>query len=289
MKRRQFSAIRTEEKSGLPLFHNKLLTLWDMKEYAASLLVHIGSHLAFVKEDAAYHQTRQGGWPKQNRLQSQAVLREALPWLEKLGLNTTRHFFSGFADELDRLSIDGAKHKADSVREVWVTELRTRQFFVLDPDDARYFNNTVIAGEDFKLKFPKANGELIEAGNCFALGRWTGCVCHLMRSLEYVLAALENKLNIPVPTNPADRTWGRALGRISEKKGESGKRAASAEWLQDASFYDDCCIFLASVKSAYRDKTFHVESVYDALGAKSVFDASVITLQHISKKLNEVK
>jgi hypothetical protein len=187
---------KTFKSSGLPLFFKRLLSFWDMHEYSTSLLVHVFARLDFVKEHAVFFKTKKLDWPWANRQRCQSELSDALPWLETLGLTTTRGFFDGFAREVLTMDIEGARHKADAIREVLKVELEGRKFFVLNQDNLRYYNNTQLAGEQFKDNWPKANAELIEAGNCLAFERHTACVCHVMRALEFVFQALENKLLI---------------------------------------------------------------------------------------------
>lgn len=294
MKRRQYSPAKTEEKSGLPLFYKRLLTLWDMQPYVTEQLVHIIARVDYVKENIAYYKNIKGGWSDARRTQCQTILREASPWLEKLGLDTSKGFLDDLARDMPRLSDEVVKEQADLIKRTLEKELKNRKFFVLNQEYARYYNNPLLAGDRFKDNWPKANAELTEAGNCLAFERHTACVCHVMRALEFVFQSLENKLLVPPQTNPALKTWGRMLERIVEKKGEPGKGKQPAippsrEWAKDPDFYNECCFFLSSVKSAYRDKAFHVESVYDAPGAKAVFDASVVAIQHMAKKLDETK
>jgi hypothetical protein len=215
-------------------------------------------------------------------------LRETLPWLEELSLGTTKGLLEQLAADLPHLDIRTVLGKLNQIETVLEYELKARMFFVLDVSDTGRYNNLLLAGERFKDNWPRSNGELIEAGNCFSVACYTGCVCHLMRSLEYALRAFEAALKITAPPPGPGNTWGNILGRIEVKKGK-GNTKPSPEWIADAAFYDDCLSFFWAVKSACRDKTFHVESSYDKSSAKPLFDCTVAILSKISEHLNEIK
>jgi hypothetical protein len=172
--------------------------------------------------------------------------------------------------------------QADYVRELLEQELKKRQFFVLDVNGG-YYDNPLLAGAPFRDNWPTANKELVEAGNCFAVDRYTACVCHLMRALEYALKAFENELKITAPARGPENTWGKIIGRIEQKK-----KQPSPEWMAKAGFNDNCLTFFCAVKSACRDKTFHVESSYDKGSASSLFSCTVAVLSEISKELKEI-
>jgi len=197
------------------------------------------------------------------------------------------------AKQANRLVADLAEFTPKNIHDK-LLELETRfqdeieniKFFWVNPELIRYYDNTELAGSDFKEKFPRGNGELIEAGNCLALGRYTACVFHLMRSLEIALIALESTLAIARPHRGQERTWGKTLERIGNKIDEYD-RLPPANWASDQTFYKQVRALLNAIKSPYRDSTMHVESSYDEAGAQSVFNVSVEALKHIATKLRE--
>jgi hypothetical protein len=176
--------------------------------------------------------------------------------------------------------------RLDTLEERFYDEVEEINFFYVKSDRLKWFENTELAGDEFKTNFPTANAELIEAGNCFALDRYTACIFHLTRSLEVVLASLHYALKIQEPTDEHDKTWGRTLGRISEKIKENDTTTPPG-WASDAEFYKKVNGLLAAVKTPYRDSTIHVASVYDESGAIGVLMAVVGALSHIGKKLKE--
>ena len=55
-----------------------------------------------------------------------------------------------------------------------------------------------IFGKDIADKFPNHVGDMLEAGNCFMLGRNTACVFHLMRVMEAAVQGFGTKLGVPL-------------------------------------------------------------------------------------------
>jgi hypothetical protein len=150
----------------------------------------------------------------------------------------------------------------------------------------KFHNNTELAGPGFKQNFPRANAELVEAGNCLSFARYTASVFHLMRSLEYGLTSLEDSLGIKRPEKGAERTWGRTLERITSQIEEFDKNPPP-NWKRDKRFYQEVCAMLNAIKAPYRDSTMHVESMYDEAGAQTVFNVGVEALRHIATKFGE--
>jgi|ERR1035441_279969 hypothetical protein len=165
-------------------------------------------------------------------------------------------------------------------------ELESVKFFLVDKLRMTYFDNTLLAGEQFKANFPRGNMELIEAGNCFTLDRYTACVFHLMRALDICLTRLESSLGIPRPAKDGEKTWGKTLGRIRDKISANDK-TPPVNWGNDRPFYEQAYAFLSAVKSPFRDDTMHVESSYDAQSAADVYNVVVTVLRHLASKLAE--
>jgi hypothetical protein len=77
--------------------------------------------------------------------------------------------------------------------------LGLRKFMYMTADDASYWDNPKLFGDDFLVSFPKAAiVELREAGNCLAVWRGTACVFHCMRIAEHGLRKLAKRLRVQI-------------------------------------------------------------------------------------------
>jgi hypothetical protein len=159
-------------------------------------------------------------------------------------------------------------------------EIEALKLFYVPTDKIDYYNKTDLFGEVFKSKFPKANSEIIEAGNCFAFDRFTAAAFHLMRSLEVVLKVLFSTLGLPPFTTAGARNWNGILREIKDALDKD-------KTIPDHDFFDGAYVFLAAAKNPIRNATMHVDAVYDENSVRSVFDAVGAFMRHIATKLKE--
>lgn len=101
---------------------------------------------------------------------------------------------------------------------------------MIEPDKAHLYRNYKLAGNDFQNKWPRANEELMHAGNCFALDEYTACTCHLMRCVEMIVKSFADKIGADISKS---NTWGSILTKIDEKRGTyqpSGQVSFHSKW-----------------------------------------------------------
>lgn len=278
-------------KSGLPLMHMRLITLWEMHKYAADLLIHVCSQLSDLKENAVHHREQKHiaepiRWPDIERQTCSERLRATFPWLDELDLKTTKHQMDQLAQVIMNCPPDCALVLANSVRSVLELELKSRKFFALSPDHDRFYNSDDLAGEDFKAGCPLANADLKESGNCLALGRYTAAMFHFCRALERSLILLERDLGIVVPPAGGEKTWGKRLGRIKDEFDKRNK-TPPPNWNAEREFYEGAKYYFSIAKDYIRDDTVHVEKNYNEAEALSLFTSGREFLRHVSKKLKE--
>lgn len=151
-------------------------------------------------------------------------------------------------------------------------ELESVNLYFIDPAKAYFLNSTdaIIGGEE-RVKFPEIDFDIEEAGKCFALGRGTACVFHLMRVMESVVRALCTDLNIANP----NREWGKllsAMGRAIEGMPKGDKRNS---WSEAHSL-------LYSVKQAWRNDTMHPNKTYTEEQAEDILRAVKRFIQQLA-------
>jgi hypothetical protein len=77
--------------------------------------------------------------------------------------------------------------------------LQDRKFMYVPADEARYWDNPFIFGDEFLILFPKAaKRELMDAGNCIAAGMWTASAFHAIRVAEYGLWKLAKRIGAQI-------------------------------------------------------------------------------------------
>lgn len=266
-------------------FKPGLVSLRDVQVYVARRLITIAQditscHLAcaFVFDEKDFS--------SEKRTKAKTLLIGLANEAEAISLNFTAKLARRISQSVETDDSDTVNRALSELDDRLIDETESLKFFHVKSEKITWFDNTEPAGEQFKANFPKANAELIEAGNCFALDRYTACVFHLTRALEIVLSSLHRTLGIPEPADEHDKTWGRTLGRIADKIKENEK-SPPAGWNNDVEFFKKVYGLLVAAKTPFRDTTIHVASVYDETGAGGVLMAVVGTLSHVATKLKE--
>ena len=263
----------------------RVISLLDVKTYMATRLAEISNRLvnawAWVVDFPKIGEQDKMGFA--NEVNNIAVGAEeiSLPMTARHARRLSKAVHtSGTYEELQSLY--------DELQNRFNDELESVKFFLVDKARMAYFDNTLLAGEQFKTQFPRSNGELIEAGNCFALDRYTACAFHLMRALEGGLKAVAAGLSLPDPNKGSGRNWGNMLKDIKSKiDSNNAALKTDLQWQAEREFYEKAYAFLEGVRSPLRNSTMHVESDYDEQGAIDVLNACSTFMRHIATKLAE--
>jgi hypothetical protein len=115
-------------------------------------------------------------------------------------------------------------------------------------------------------RFSSASGDVIEAGNCLALERYTACVFHLMRVMEVGLKALASKLGITYAPS-----WEAYIKQIKTIL-ESDWKAKPLDLQTAQPLYRDLVGDLHLVKVAWRNPTMHIVNNYGKDEAVKIYD-----------------
>jgi hypothetical protein len=132
--------------------------------------------------------------------------------------------------------------------------------------------------------FPSAVDAIEESEKCFALGRTTASVFHLMAIVQIGLTALAKNLRVNVDLFD---TWEKVIGGI--EGAISAKRASMARqnWKRIEAFYDEALSDLRSIKNAWRNPTMHFRRSYDEAQAAKVRERVKDFMIHLSTRLKE--
>jgi len=125
-------------------------------------------------------------------------------------------------------------------------ELSLRLYFSLEPFEARAWDANYLFGEDVSNRFPSTDFELQEETKCYATGRYTAAVFHLMRVLEVGLAALAANIGV----DPENRTWEAILNGMQTKLNEN-TQTKPAGWKETEQFYSELMAHFRSTKNAW--------------------------------------
>jgi hypothetical protein len=211
-----------------------------------------------------------------------AILRDA----DYLGLQMTFKGAERFLTDLEAVLAGNAlEARIDELERRFEDEIAGKFFLYLSDDEIPFFKGERVSPK-IRDKFPRAGGEMTEAGKCYALGMHTACVFHLMRTLEIALKVIARSLTIPDPTRSGERNWGHML-RAIDSDIKQKNQAMPVGWAEKKNFYENAYALLEAVKNPWRNASMHVELNYDQEKALDIVNASDALMRHLSEQLSE--
>jgi HEPN domain-containing protein len=183
--------------------------------------------------------------------------------------------YSGETETWERLANDSS-----AAIERMLDELDGLVFVHVPPEVSEFYINDCLFGVAVAKKFPKVTGDIQEAGRCFASGRNTATVFHLMRVMEASVKFLGRRLKIDLVTR---KNWGVILDQVDKAiKGlpvRVSRQRARRDRLAEASAH------LRMVKDAWRNDVMHPKESYSEEEAERVFRNVKDFMVHVATKL----
>jgi len=149
-------------------------------------------------------------------------------------------------------------------------------------EEKDYFQKDDLFGAEVGERFKGASFDIKEAGNCYALSRYTACVFHLMRVAESGLKAIGKRVGFS-----DDRpVWEAVLNYINAEI-RRDRDKMSELFKGDLEFIGGIAAHMHAVNIAWRRRVAHVERTYTQEEAKQIFNATKSLMQHLAKNLSE--
>lgn len=156
-------------------------------------------------------------------------------------------------------------------------------FLFLWIEEIDLYQKDDLFGEQVGERFKGASFDIKEAGSCYAVGRYTACVYHLMRVAEFGLKSIGKRVGFS-----DDRAmWEPILGFINAELSRNREKMSDL-FKGDIEFLSGIATHMHVVNLAWRRRVAHVERTYTQEEAKQIFDSTRNLMQHIAKKLSEV-
>jgi hypothetical protein len=171
-----------------------------------------------------------------------------------------------------------------ALREAMEDELRGRKLVFIAGLKGSYCDKKDAFGEQVSIAFPSAQFDILNAGNCYAVGLNTACVFHLMRVLERGLRALCHDLGLPYKTE----AWGGILKDIESAIEEVQAQGRNSPKWANLHFYSEFAIEFRYIKDAWRNYVMHAQESYDEQRAKTIMEHVHNFMQRLAEKLSDV-
>ncbi len=286
----------------VPPWHDapyRLISWLEMQKFSAAALFAIGSVLQQIR-----HSLRvQGGDPSYALLGGTAVLsadedRELDSWFETIkgfaemiGLRLTQQRIGEIRLEMTQFRLQGGTASKRRMVQLIAElenlirlEMESGLFLHVPADRADYYGKQDLFGQKARDAFPSASFDVTESGNCYAAGRYTACVFHLMRVLEIGLGALARQFGV----DAAHKNWQNVIDQIQAKIAAiSANPNKPATWKQDQEFYSQVASHFIVLKDAWRNYTAHARGKYTQEEANTIIVNVRAFMQMLATKLKE--
>ncbi len=245
-------------------------------------LAHSYINIAHVLDMLQLHVHYKGDYVPSPEARQDLISR--LEWLQN---DLTLHGFTMSEKTAGRLKDSLAYMPIDATVRGTMTELARRindeiepQLFMHIPtNDASWFEKKEAFGHDISLAFPLAINDIEESGNCYATGRYTASVFHLMRAVEWGLRTFcshlgfrkvrKGKKDKYVPVSHAE--WDRILNQLEgpiSKKIDKYKPGIKKQEAQE--FYNSIIQDIRAIKDAWRNHVMHTRVDYEKEDVDSI-------------------
>lgn len=248
--------MRTDSVQPWIMAPYSLISWWDMEKFSAAAFFSIATQLSIMSENA--DRDRRGGirysiTPEQRAL-FLTSLRNIQAECEGLNLKVSLHAVHEAIVTFERSNFFGDLGSGtEQLRNTIEWEMRSELFFHLPSKQTDFYDKKELFGVEVNAKFPSIQYDMVEAGNCFAMGRGTACVFHLMRVMETGVQAFGTKLGVTLAN---EKNWQNILDEINrEIKKLPPKDAATVAMSQAAAN-------LYAVKLAWRNEVMHPNDTY---------------------------
>jgi hypothetical protein len=158
-----------------------------------------------------------------------------------------------------------------------VDELSAPRFMEIPRDKVHFFTDYELFGPAVNSKFKKVADDIAEAGRCYAAGRNTATVFHLMRVMEYGVQRFGKKLGV---TLVGEKNWQNILDEVN--KGIKSLPEKTSRQKSRKSNYAGAAAHLFNVKLAWRNPVMHPKESYTDEEAGDVLDHVKSFMRHLA-------
>lgn len=190
------------------------------------------------------------------------VVTEILEYCEKVGFRNGQDAAYALTMKMSHLSSHDSSSMftdLDNLDNQLIRDEFEHTFIQISGERRRYANRTQPLGKDVAAKFPSAESDLIEAGNCLAVECNTAAAFHLMRAAEVGLWELGRDRQIPLAKSGKIEfsQWGTIIGELEEAVKNIQQWTNSAIKEEAHKFYNSSVVEIRSFNDGWRRHADH--------------------------------
>lgn len=232
------------------------------------------------------HQTSWDQVPNTMRQQVEQLLEAITPNLTELGLPSSLDQIE-FIAKANNWRYEGVAQHLDELRRRIEGELKSRLFLYVPFPRPEYYDQAELFGLLVAQRFPSASDDIVEAGNCFALGRWTATVHQCIGIMQVGLIALARHLKQPIDIHVD--TWESIIRKVETGRDARRAKMTKARWKAVESFYAEVISDLRAVKDAWRNPDAHFRRPFNEPQARKALEKVRDFMQNLATRVSERK
>jgi hypothetical protein len=178
-------------------------------------------------------------------------------------------------DDLSFSPREKVRWQIENITNRILDELKGQSFLHVRATKVEFYDQAELFGAIVGTKFGKINGEITNAGTCFALEQYTACVFHLMRVMEHCVQRFGTKLKVSIDVK--NESWANIMDHVNRAiermpggpkatppiKPTAAQKARQQKMALAASRLDH-------VRLAWRNDVMHPKAKYDEKEANEV-------------------
>lgn len=236
----------------------RLVSWWDMEKFGASSFYLLITYIANMR-NAAQAEISSGKTSIVLGDETAADMKESAKEIkdacEALGLSISAKVANAVMWHVSQKPIAVAEYHAqmEHLETDIRYEMEEKLFFYLPASRANFYDQQELFGVAVNATFPTIQFDMVEAGNCYAAGRGTACVFHLMRIMEVGVQGFGAKLGVTLVN---EKNWQNILDEINKAIKTLNPKDPGTVEMSEASAN------LYSVKLAWRNEVMHPNDTY---------------------------
>jgi len=252
---------------------------WTMEKFSAAAFQQIVSGLTFIlgRIDELPQEVEGGDLAVKYIPLVEQIRKDC----ERIDLKVSIACANDFISMADLMTLGDLTRSLRELDNTIRREMQSCVFFHMSSERVGYYNQRQPFGARVAVRLPSLEYDITEAGTCYAMGRGTACVFHLMRVMEVGVQRFGAKLGVPLVE---EKNWQAILDQINKAiKALSPSDAETVAMSQIAAH-------LYNVKVAWRNPVMHPHDKYTLEEAKDVyahlkaFMASLVNILPVPKQ-----
>jgi hypothetical protein len=231
----------------------QLVNWWDMEKFSADEFFKIGKLLGMVagehsREDAPKELDARGQKTYTNFLTS--IRADCQTIQLRLSVKLIDHLINRVSQGIGYQELG---REVEVLQDRITDEMEEYLFMFIPAERAVFYNQPELFGADVLKRLPTIQFDMTEAGNCYAAGRSTAVVFHLMRIMETGVQEFGTKLGVALAN---EKNWQNILDEVNKAiKALNPKDPQTVAMSQvSANLY--------AVKVAWRNEVMHPKDTY---------------------------